>query len=55
MSFLPAPDVDLSGMSKDELVSLKTHLELQHAKAKARISHIAELKKNVDDAIAKCT
>ncbi|MEM7177214.1 MAG: hypothetical protein AAF503_05880 [Pseudomonadota bacterium] len=53
MSFLPAPDVDLSGMSKEELYSLKTHLEVQSAKAKARLSHIASLAGNVDAEIAK--
>lgn len=47
MSFLPAPNIDLSRLSIDELKSLRTHLEIEHAKSVARQAHISELLKNV--------
>lgn len=53
MSFLPSPNVDLSKMSKEELTSLKTHLEQQYARCLARQAHIVALKDNVDGALSK--
>ncbi|MBY8977774.1 hypothetical protein KHP62_18315 [Rhodobacteraceae bacterium NNCM2] len=48
MSFLPAPNTDLSRLTKDELSALKTHLEQEHAKSVARQAHIADLLTNVN-------